>query len=115
MTDIDLDALDIDLALYDKGRQLRVIVNTPAWETVIQTLEDYRDKAARQLIDLAPGDPVVPTVHAAASALDDLVAKFKQDIASALQAAAQPSDEVKEYLFGAREHLDVQKVMEQQG
>ena len=115
MTDTEIDALEIDLALYDKGRQLRVIVNTPAWETVVQTLEDYRDAAKDDLIALAPGDTTVPTAHAAAAALDTLVAHFKQDIAKAIDAAANPSDEVKEFLFGAREHLDVAKAMEQQG
>lgn len=107
MNPVDFETIEEELALYERGRQLRVVHNTPAWETLVGVLEDYRDRALRQLVDLAPGDPTVPTTHAAASALDDLVAKFQQDINHAIDTAAEPSDELTAYLNGVIQSLDV--------
>lgn len=109
MNPVEFDVIEEELATYERGRQLKTVHNTPAWETLIGVLEDYRDRALRQLVDLAPGDPTVPTAHAAASALDDMVAKFQQDINHAIDTAANPSPELTEYLNGAIEVLDVAK------
>ena len=109
--DPGLNLVDIqeELDLYEKGRMLRTIVSTPAWKLVIQALEDYRDKADQDLRDLPPGDPTVPTAHAAVSALDSVVAHFQQDINHAVDFAAKPSQEVSNYLKGAGRVLDVSK------
>ena len=108
----DFSNIENDLELYDKGRQLRIVTTHPGWPTVIQVLKDYRDKAVQALIDLPPGDPSVPTVHAAASALDDQFVKFQQDIQHAIDAAENPSQEVVQYLSGVYKAADVKKKME---
>jgi hypothetical protein len=105
--DADFSNIEGELELYNKGRELRTVVNHPGWNTVIQTLQDYRDKAVQTLVDLPPGDPTVPTVHAAASALDDQFVKFQQDIEKAIEFAANPSEEVTLWLKGAYKAADV--------
>lgn len=105
--------IEQELEVYERGRQLRLVYNTPAWETIIGALEDYRDKAKQELVDLPPGHPSVVTAHAAASALDDTVAKFKMDIANAVQTAATPSAELISYLSGAIQSMDVARAIGQ--
>lgn len=107
--------LEAQLDLYEKGRALRIVTTHPGWETVIQVLRDYRDKAVQALVDLPPGDPTVPTVHAAASALDDQFVKFQQDINSAIEAANHPSEEVVSWLSGAYKAADVAQLMKERG
>lgn len=109
---MDQEELDRELAVYEKGRQLRAIVNTPAWEIVIDTLKAYRDEATERLLGLAPGDPVVPTAHAAASALVDQFSKFEQDIKNAVDFAAKPPEDFTDYLLEVRDKSDVLKAME---
>ena len=110
---LDFSNIENDLALYEKGRDLRIVTTHPGWPTVLQALTDYRDKAIQSLVNLPPGDPTVPTVHAAASALDDQLAKFQQDIERAVEAAAHPSEEVTAYLTGAYKASDVKAAMEE--
>jgi hypothetical protein len=107
--------IEAQLGLYEKGRALRIVTTHPGWETVIQVLRDYRDKAVQALVDLPPGDPTVPTVHAAASALDDQFVKFQQDINSAIEAANHPSEEVAAWLSGAYKAADVAQLMKERG
>lgn len=109
MNPVEFDEIKDELTLYEQGRQLRLVYGTPAWETILGALEDYREKALKQLVDLPPGDPTVPTAHAAASALDDMVAKFKMDIANAIDTAAHPSKELTAYLTGVLDSMDVAK------
>ena len=104
--------LEAQLELYEKGRHLRVVTTHPGWQTVLQVLRDYRNTAVQALVDLPPGDPTVPTVHAAASALDDQFVKFQQDINSAIYAVEHPTDEVIQALNGVRRALDVTGTME---
>lgn len=111
---VEFDQIENEFDLYERGRMLKQIVMSPAWSTVVEVLRDYRDKAVQELVNLAPGDPTVPTAHAAASALDDQFNKFQQDIQNAVDTAAKPSDELREYLLTARKSLDVKQVMEAQ-
>jgi hypothetical protein len=111
----ELSELEAQISLYEKGRALRIVTTHPGWETVIQVLRDYRDKAVQALVDLPPGDPTVPTVHAAASALDDQFVKFQQDISAAIEAAANPSEEVVAWLSGAYKAADVAQIMKGMG
>jgi hypothetical protein len=107
MDNVEYDDIAGDLDLYEKGRILRAVYKTEAWEIIMGVFEDYRDKAAKDLINLPPGDSYVPTAHAAASALDDVVAKAKQDFENAIQAAANPPAEVVSYLTEMSEANDV--------
>lgn len=109
----DYDQLEQQLELYEKGRRLKLLVNSPEWEIVVQTLQDYRDKARDALIALPPGDPNVSQAHAAASATNDVFNYFQQDIANAVNAATKPSEELKAYIFGVRKSLDVKAAMGQ--
>ena len=101
--------LDNELRLFETGRQLRAVVNTSAWEIVIDTLKSYKDQAIEDLVNLVPGDPTVPTAHAAASALSQQFINFQRDINNALDFAANPSSDLQDYLAGVRQDSDVQK------
>ena len=111
---VEFETIERELELYDKGRMLRPLVISPAWEVIIQVLKDYKDAADDDLTDLAPGDPTVPYAHAAASALKDQFKKFQQDITNAVDFAANPSQDLIEYLNGARVSMDVLKQQENQ-
>ncbi len=111
---MNFEDVEQELEIYERGRQLRTVYNTPAWETIIGALEDYRDKAKQELVNLPPGHPAVVTAHAAASALDDTVAKFKMDIANAIETAAKPSAELTSYLTGVVQSLDVARAIGQE-
>lgn len=104
---LDYSQVENEFEVYQQGRMLRTVVHTPAWEIVIDTLKSYRDKAIADLMALAPGDPNVPTAHAAAAALDDQFGKFQQDIANAVRMADQPSLELVDYLNGVVKNSDV--------
>ena len=106
---IDTDQILIEYEQYEKGRRLKQIVSHPEWSTVMQVLKDYRDKAKDDLIDLQPGDPTVPTAHAAVSAINQVVGFFEQDINNAIETATNPSSELVDFLTRARENMDVLK------
>lgn len=111
----DLVQLESQLYLYEKGRKLRKFVLDPDWEIVLQVLQDYRDKTRDELIAMAPGDPNVSQAHAAASATNDVFVRFQEDINRTVDCAINPSDELKAYMHGVRQSLDVKAVMEAQG
>ena len=102
----DLAQLEAQLDLYEKGRRLRTLVNSPDWELVIQVLQDYRDKYRDALIALVPGDPQVPLAHAAASASNDIFTYFQTSINGAVDFVNNPPDEVKEKIFGIRRAIE---------
>ena len=109
---LEVDArLEQDLKLYERGIELRPLVNSPNWETVLDTIQAYVDDVDQQVRYLLPGDPAVIAAHAALYALNDFAVKFKQDIERAVDFANQPNDEVRNYLFGVREVLDVSGAM----
>jgi hypothetical protein len=107
----DYDELDRQLDLYEKGRRLRTLTNSPDWELVTQTLQDYRDKYRDALIALPPGDPQVPLAHAAASSSNDIYTYFLQDINLAVEFATHPPDAVVDSIRGIRRASDVQRAM----
>lgn len=111
---MDQEQLEQDIEVYERGRLLRSIVITPAWDVIIDTLRTYKDVAVSDLLSLAPGDVTVPTAHAAAAALTEQFDKFQQDIKNAVDFAAQPSDELRNYLISARDRLDVLKMQGQE-
>jgi len=106
------EGLDNDLDLYERGRMLRSVVNTPTWEIIIDTLKAYKEAARDELMHILPGDEVVPTAHAAAYAVEDLFYKFQQDVNKAIEFANNPSEEFMQHLSGVREASDVAKQME---
>ena len=98
-----------DLEAYELGRQLQRVVATPAWEIIINTLNNMADDAKDALVALPPGHENVVTAHAAASAASDIVRNFKQGIEGAVYLAQHPSDELKAYIHQALESRDVVK------
>jgi hypothetical protein len=105
--DLDFETMQAELEQYERGRLLRSLILSPQWTEVLNILEDYRDKARQDLIDLAPGDPTVPIVHAAVSAIDDLIPKLKQDVQHAVDIANQPSQDLLTFMATMRQTLDV--------
>ena len=104
---LDPASMENELLLYERGRQLRPLIGSPAWEIAIDTLRAYKDDAVEALLNLAPGDPTVPTAHAAAAALADQFVKFQQDINLAVEFAAKPPEEFRSFLSGAIQAADV--------
>lgn len=106
------EQVEQELEAYEKGRQLKTLVHTPGWEIVVDMLKSYRDKAFDQLTSLIPGDPSVPTAHAAASALKQQFEYFMADLDNAIKVASNPSEELRNSLMEYRESVDVLKQME---
>ena len=107
MEEIDFEQIRPDLELYDMGRTLRVVYKTPVWDLVMQTFEDYRDRANDELTDMPPGDPRVLAAHAAVSALKDTVRKAQQDFEDAVNMANNPPQIITDYLTGVVKAMDV--------
>lgn len=84
-----------DIAIWQKGNELRSIVNTPGWEAGMEMLQSYADKAIDDLMGIQIGDPYVPTAHAAAAAVRQLVIKYQMDVRSAVEAASQVPEVLK--------------------
>lgn len=76
-----------EIELFETGRELRNVVNTPAWEIILNSMRRYADRAVEDLLNLLPGDPAVTTAHAAASALVQQHIYFKQDVERAVEAS----------------------------
>lgn len=110
---MDDQQIEQDLELYELGRQLRSVINSPGWEVIMLTIQQYVAETTEALLALPPGDPEVPTAHAAASALKDFLHKFRQDIKRAVDFANEPSEDLREYLTGVRRANDVQAQMGQ--
>ena len=102
----DLSQIEIDLEVYEKGRQLQAVVNTPGWEIALDTLRAYRDKTSEDLLDLPIGDPSVLLAHAAQSALRQMFRNFEQDIANAIRTASKPPEELRDYLYDVKKNSD---------
>lgn len=83
---------------WKRGRQLQAIVHTEGWSILRDTLKRYADSAVDALLRLAPGDPTVPTAHAAASALAQQYRIFMEDIDSAIAAGEQVPEVLKQTL-----------------
>lgn len=88
----------LEIEQWKRGRQLQGIVHTEGWSILKDTLKRYADSAVDSLLRLAPGDPTVPTAHAAASALTQQYRIFMEDIDSAIAAGEQLPDVLKQTL-----------------
>jgi hypothetical protein len=102
----EFDQIENELTLFERGRILRA-VSPDAWEIIFDTIRQYAEAATLDLRRLTPGDPSVPTAHAAWYALNSFAEKFPQDIQNSLDFAAKPSDSLKKYINGVREASDV--------
>lgn len=105
--------IDNDLRLYELGRTLRPVVNSPAWEIIMDTIESYVEDLDTQVRKLVPGSPEVVPSHAALYALAEFATHFKDDVERAVAFANNPSPEVTQELLGTREASDVLKAMGQ--
>jgi hypothetical protein len=110
--DINFEAARDKLDLIATGRRIAHFIRDPNWEVIIGTLENYRDNATADLISLPPGHPDVLASHAAASAISDLVRKFKSDLETAVN--AQPDEEVAAYVQWLKTNNDPMELMDQQ-
>lgn len=84
------------LEIWQNGRELRTIYNTPAWEIICNSLDSYAAKANQDLMRLPVGDKAVPTAHAAASAAEQIARMFKEDVANAVQQSFETPEIVKQ-------------------
>jgi hypothetical protein len=100
--------IDRQLDLYERGRVLRTIP-PDAWEIIKDTVHSYTDDLDQQVRGILPGDPSVVASHAALYAMSAFEDYFLKDIEAAMNFAVHPSDELKQYLSGVRESLDVLK------
>ena len=107
----DYSQVEHELEIYERGRTLRPVVGSEAWQILLETLKSYKDKAEDELFALPPGDPSVPTAHAAASALRQQYYFFQDDIQKAVDFAAKPSAELTDYLNGVIQQTDVLRAM----
>lgn len=85
----------LEIEQWQRGRELRNVVNTEAWQIITDTLKRYSDVAVEELLRIAPGDPAVPTAHAAASALVQQYKSFMEDVTVAVQSSYQVPDALK--------------------
>lgn len=76
-----------ELEQWKLGNKLRTIVGTEGWELAVDMLRQYEAKAVSELLRLAPGDPHVSTVHAAASALVQCNKLFLEDVDRAIESS----------------------------
>lgn len=80
----------LDLEAYQRGSELRSIVNTPGFEIILNAFKSYEEQAVRLLLSIPPGDKDrVIAAQAAASAIAQVNANFKQDVQTAIEAASQ--------------------------
>lgn len=78
-----------EIDLWNKGKALAQVVNFPGWEVAMATLESFAQDTSETVLDMTPGDPAVPTAHAAAYAARQIAFKFKQSIQNAIDASHQ--------------------------
>jgi hypothetical protein len=105
--ELAVENLENDLRLYELGRELRPLVNSPGWEILTDTMQSYVDDLDQQHRRVLPGDPNVIASHAALYALDQFVTKFKADIERAVDFANAPPQEVIAYAHQIRKSSDV--------
>lgn len=86
------------LEQWKMGNKLRSIVGTEGWELAVDMLKQYEAKAVAELLRLAPGDPHVSTVHAAASALTQCNKLFLEDVEAAIRSSEHVPDVLKNAL-----------------
>lgn len=92
-----------EIALWMRGKELQSVVNTPAWEIVLATMQSYADASVETLLSLKPGDERVAAAHAAASALVQQNAYFRQDVQNAVQASFKIPEAMKQTLREAQQ------------
>jgi len=108
---VDFETVENDLRVYDLGRKLQRM-SPELWEIILDTLASIRDTAQDDVFELSPGDPIVPTAHAAASALTQAYRVFKEGIEKAIEFSVHPSEELKAYQKQVIETADVVRQME---
>lgn len=84
-----------EIDLHQKGRALAQVVNFYGWEVALEMIQSYVTGSVSALVNLAPGDPTVPTAHAAASAMNDFYIKFVQDVQIAIEASSKTPEVLK--------------------
>lgn len=78
-----------EIAQFERGRLLAPLVNFPGWEIAMATLESFATDTNETLMSMTPGDPAVPTAHAAAHAARQVYDKFRRAINDAVDASHQ--------------------------
>jgi hypothetical protein len=91
-----------EIEQWKRGQKLRGVVNSEEWQILLDTLQRYADSSVETLLGLPPGDPSVPTAHAAASALVQQRRLFEEDVNAAVQASYEMPEALKSTLRGVQ-------------
>jgi hypothetical protein len=88
-----------DLEMWQKGRSLAHVVNSPGWDVVLEILSSYAEKEAAHCINTDPGDKeAVLAAHAVAFAAGRIYALFVEDCNNLIAASNRVPDVVREGL-----------------
>jgi hypothetical protein len=89
------DKAEIDL--WQKGRDLAHLVNTPGWSVVIEMLQSYVTQNVNSLMNIDPGkkDEVLAT-HAIMFAAGRIFRLFQEDVTNAITASRKTPEVVKQ-------------------
>jgi hypothetical protein len=88
-----------NLSMWEKGRALAQIRVLPGYDVILEMLQSYVAKAAKEVTQLDPKDK--DEINAASTVLivaNQLVTKFQQDVEAAVEAARKPPEVIKETL-----------------
>lgn len=88
----------IEIENWKRGRALAAVINTEGCTLLLDRWKTYMENAQEALWRLAPGDPTVPTAHAAASALTQLYRSFMEDIDRDIAASYDVPEALKQTL-----------------
>lgn len=83
-----------------KGRSLAPLMESDGFQVVMEILESYAATDERRLLNLPAGDPAVVAAHAAATTSRVNLARLKEDMAAAIDAAKDVPEVVKEAYRG---------------
>ena len=106
-----LDEMELQMDVFERGRILKTVPHD-AWEIIYATIHEQVEGVNRQVRKLPPGDPSIVAAQASLYALSSFEENFKQGMEEAMTFATHPTPEFKQYLYGVRESMDVQKQME---
>lgn len=102
------EEIDRQVDVYEKGRILRN-VPTEAWEVIKATIHSYVEDLDKQVRHIQPGDPSVIASQAALYAMTQFEEFFLSDINSAMDFAVHPTEELRKYMAGYIDSIDVLK------
>lgn len=85
----------IEIEQWTNGKELEHLASLPGWQIIRNMLASYANDATASLLKLAPGDPAVPTAHAAWKTAQDIRDFFDMDVRRAIEAGREVPDVVR--------------------